>query len=160
MEHQIAELLTRLGLTLAVAESATGGRVADRITNVSGSSAYFIGGVIAYDNRIKTGLLAVREDTIKTHGAVSEETAREMAQGARRRFAVDIAVSTTGIAGPTGATPTKPVGLLYVGVASSRGVRAQRFLFQADREANKEAFTDAALGFLKEELEQWSAERS
>ena len=160
MAQQIGQLLTSLGLTLAVAESATGGRVADRITNVSGSSAYFSGEVLAYDNHIKVRLLGVREETLEQYGSVSAETAQEMAQGARRLLGTDVALSTTGIAGPTGATPTKPVGLFYTAVASDRGVRAQRFVFQGDREANKEAFTSAALELLREELEQWRAERS
>ncbi|MFQ5860797.1 MAG: CinA family protein [Dehalococcoidia bacterium] len=157
LEHTLGELLKRRGLMLAVAESATGGRIADRLTNVSGSSAYFLGGVVAYDNQAKVRLLGVAQETLERFGAVSPETAQEMAQGVRTLFAAEVGLSSTGIAGPTGATPQKPVGLVFIGVASPRGVHAQQFLCQGSREENKEAFTQAALTLLREELEKWSS---
>jgi PncC family amidohydrolase len=112
VEEEIGRLLVRLGLTLVTAESCTGGLVAHRITNVSGSSTYYLGGFVTYANEMKQQFLDVQLPTLREHGAVSEETAREMARGARRRVGADVAVSVTGIAGPTGDTPGKPVGLV------------------------------------------------
>ena len=160
LSQEIGELLRSLHLTVATAESATGGRVADQLTNVSGSSDYFIGAVVAYDNDIKRRLLAVPQETLERTGAVSEETAIAMAQGVRKLLGVDVGVSTTGIAGPTGARPNKPVGLVYVAVASSKGVLCRRHIFSGSREENKEAFTRAALELLKEELSRWQSEDS
>ena len=151
--ERIKGLLIQQGLTLAVAESATGGRIADRITNISGSSRYFVGGVIAYDNRVKVDALGIKEGSLARWGAVSEAVAKEMADGVRRFLNADIGLAGTGVAGPTGATATKPVGLVYIGVASRRGARAERHQFSGSREENKEAFTRAALGMLLRELE-------
>jgi len=109
-------------LTLATAESCTGGLAAKLVTDISGSSVVFKGGVVSYSNDVKTGVLGVSEETLATHGAVSEETAREMALGVREKLGADIAVSTTGIAGPTGGVPGKPVGTVCFGVASKYGV--------------------------------------
>ena len=109
IEKEIGDLLTEKGLTLTTAESCTGGLVAHRITNISGSSAYFLGGVVAYAYQAKEDLLGVRHETLMAHGAVSEETAREMARGARLRLGADMAVSITGIAGPTGEGVTTPL---------------------------------------------------
>ena len=152
LAQEIGELLRHLKLTVATAESATGGRVADQLTNVPSSSDYFTGAVVAYDNDIKTRLLSVPQETLERVGAVSEETAVAMAEGVRRRLGVDVGVSTTGIAGPTGATPQKLVGLVYVAVAYPRGTRCQRHDFGGSREENKESFTRAALELLREEL--------
>jgi nicotinamide-nucleotide amidase len=122
MEEAAGRALSARGLTLAVAESCTGGLVAHRVTNVPGSSAYFRGGVGAYANQAKIDLLHVSADTLARHGAVSEETAGEMAAGARRAFGAEVAVATTGIAGPEGGTPDKPVGLVCFGLATPAGV--------------------------------------
>jgi len=160
MEQEIASLLKSLGLTLAIAESATGGRISDAITSVAGSSDYFLGAVVAYHNRVKAQLLRVPEKTLQEHGAVSGETAEAMAKGVRDLLGTDIGLSSTGIAGPTGATSQKPVGLVFLGISSDRGTRSQRFVFQGSREENKESFAKAALALLKEELEDWKIQGS
>lgn len=145
LEKRIGELLLELGLTLATAESCTGGLLAHRITNVPGSSAYFLGGVVAYAYEAKEILLGVRHETLQTYGAVSEETAREMAQGARQRMGADVAVAITGIAGPTGGTPQKPVGLVYIALSAPGAEWCQRHVWQGDRLSNKEQSVEAAL---------------
>lgn len=148
LEHIIAEWLTRRSLTLAVAESCTGGLLAHRVTNVPGSSAYFLGGLVAYSNAAKEHLLGVRRETLEAHGAVSAETAVEMAQGARQAFASDLALSITGIAGPTGGTPEKPVGLTFVALVAPQGEWVERHVWEGNREANKAASAEAALDLL------------
>ena len=148
IEAEIGALLEAQGLTLATAESCTGGLVAHRITNRSGSSAYFRGGIVAYDNEIKENLLGVRHETLLAHGAVSPETAQEMARGARQRLGTSLAVSVTGIAGPTGGTPEKPVGLLYIGLAAPDVEVCQRHLWTGERLANKAASAEAALALV------------
>lgn len=145
VEQEIGVLLADRGLTLATAESCTGGLVGHRITNVSGSSAYYLGGFVTYSNEAKETLLAVNQDTLLAHGAVSEETALEMAQGARQQLGADMAVSITGIAGPTGGTPEKPVGLAYIALAAPGIEICQRHVWQGDRLANKEQSAQAAL---------------
>lgn len=145
LEQILGHILTRRSWWLAVAESCTGGLVGHRVSNVPGSSAYFKGGVIAYDNSIKENLLGVLGETLERHGAVSPETALEMARGARRALQADVGLSTTGIAGPAGATPLKPVGLAYVAIAAPGLERVERCLHEGDRLANKAAFADAAL---------------
>jgi PncC family amidohydrolase len=143
---QVGEALRARGWWVATAESCTGGLVAHRLTNIPGSSAYVLGGIIAYDNRIKRELLGVSEATLAAHGAVSEQTAEEMALGALARLDADVAVSITGIAGPGGGTPEKPVGLTYLGVATRKGVlRVERHMGSGDREAVKMHSADAAL---------------
>src|SRR5439155_13842365 len=119
LEEVVINTLIAKRKTIAVAESCTGGLIANRITNVSGSSEFFINCLVTYSNESKVRLLGVREETLKAHGAVSEEVCREMAEGARTRSGTDFALSTTGIAGPTGGTTEKPVGLVYVGLATS-----------------------------------------
>ncbi|MEJ5311018.1 MAG: CinA family protein [Anaerolineae bacterium] len=146
-----AELLTR-GWRVAVAESATGGLIGHKLTQVSGSSRYFWGGIIAYDNVVKVQLLGVRAETLSRWGAVSAPVALEMAAGACRALGVEVAVSVTGIAGPTGATATKPVGLYYLGLATSTERYAWRHLFTGDRIANNEAAAQAALQHLLDYL--------
>jgi PncC family amidohydrolase len=153
LEELVAHLLTEQGLTIAVAESCTGGLIAHRLTNVSGSSAYFIGGVVAYANEVKEQVLGVSGETLAAHGAISEETARGMARGARRLFDTDLAISATGIAGPTGGTPQKPVGLVYVALAASDQELCQRHLWQGDRLENKRQTSEAALEMLRRYLE-------
>lgn len=149
IEAEIGPWLVTRGLTLATAESCTGGLVAQRITDVPGSSAYFLGGLVAYADRAKEALLGVRPETLRVHGAVSEETALEMAQGARRRLGADIAISITGIAGPTGGTAEKPVGLVYVGLVAPGVAQIRRYLWQPEgggsRQANREQSAEAAL---------------
>lgn len=141
-------------ITLATAESATSGRVADRLTDIPGSSDYFLGGVASYSNEAKMRLLGVQAATLQLRGAVSPEVACEMAEGARRVFQSDIAVSDTGIAGPAGATPGKPVGLFYLCLSAPEGCQAFRFVFRGDRSANKESAVNAALTLLRDYLLQ------
>src|SRR3954464_1422901 len=132
-------------ITIVTAESLTGGNVSARITTISGSSGYFLGGIVAYSNEAKASLLGVAEETLATRGAVSAECAREMAEGARRAFGADVAVATTGIAGPGGATERKPVGLVYIAFASQDGITAEEFHFPGGRAMVTEASTEAAL---------------
>jgi PncC family amidohydrolase len=148
LEEQVGELLSRRGWTLAVAESCTGGLLGHLITNVSGSSAYFQGGVISYSNEAKEELLGVPHETLVEHGAVSKETALAMARGARRLLGVDVALSVTGIAGPTGGTEEKPVGLVYVALAAEGTELWERHVWPGDRSQNKALSAEAALKVL------------
>jgi PncC family amidohydrolase len=138
------------GATVAAAESCTGGLVGHVLTEVPGSSAYFRGSVVAYADEAKTALLGVPAETIEAHGAVSAQVAVAMATGARERLGTDIAGSVTGIAGPDGATPTKPVGLTYVAVAGPAGAGVRRFTWDGDRSANKVDSARAVLEMLLE----------
>jgi PncC family amidohydrolase len=147
-EEELGDLLRQLEMSLAVAESCTGGLLAHRITNVPGSSTYFVGGVVVYSDKAKEELLGVRHETLMEHGAVSEETAREMAHGAREGLETDLAVSITGIAGPTGGTAEKPVGLVFIALAAADEERCQRSVWQGDRLENKSQSVEAALGML------------
>ncbi|HEX7496587.1 MAG TPA: CinA family protein [Candidatus Limnocylindrales bacterium] len=158
MENEPLALLTaRLqalclerGLTLATAESCTGGLVAKLITDVPGSSGYFRGGIVAYANETKELLLGVSADLLAAHGAVSAQVARAMAQGATARSGASLAVAITGVSGPAGGTPAKPVGLTYVAVAHAGGVEVRRHAWAGDRSANREASARAALELLLE----------
>jgi PncC family amidohydrolase len=150
---RIGIILTEKRLTLAAAESCTGGLVASRITDVAGSSAYFLGGIVAYSYEAKAALLGVSWNTLNTHGAVSYEAVIEMAQGARRVFHTDIAVSVSGIAGPGGGTPDKPVGTVWVGLATPSGAEARHFVWDGDRIENKRLSSEAALQFILDYLE-------
>ncbi|MDP2931309.1 MAG: CinA family protein, partial [Chloroflexota bacterium] len=132
--------------------SATGGLIAHLITNVPGSSAYFKGSVTAYSNEVKVKVAGVNEATLKRYGAVSHQVAEEMAAGGRRLLSADICLSTTGIAGPGGATTTKPVGLFYIGLSFPGGTYSRKHLFASSREQNKLSGAQAALGWLKERL--------
>ena len=145
LEEQLGDELRKRKLTIAVAESCTGGLLGSRITDVAGSSEYFLGGVIAYQNGVKEALLHVPHGVITSHGAVSSETAEAMAVGCRDLFKSDIAVSITGIAGPSGGSDEKPVGLTYIGLATERGVISRRFLWDGSRTQNKEASVRAAM---------------
>jgi PncC family amidohydrolase len=155
LEEQIAVLSRayrdRAGkyLTIGTVESATGGKVADKITDVAGSSDYYRGSIISYSNDIKAGMTEVKPETLKLYGAVSPETAKEMAAGGRRMLGVDICVSTTGIAGPGGATQVKPVGLFYMGVATPDEISVEKFVFKGKREEIKRKATEKALGLLE-----------
>ena len=130
--QEAVETLKRKKLRLATAESCTGGLVAKLVTDVSGSSEVFEGGVVSYSNDVKMSALGVSGETLAAHGAVSEETAREMARGVMEKLSSDLAVSTTGIAGPTGGSPAKPVGTVCFGVASSYGVHSETVRFGKD----------------------------
>ncbi|MCL2029352.1 MAG: CinA family protein [Deltaproteobacteria bacterium] len=146
--EDLARRLTVAGLTVAAAESLTGGRVAAALTRQPGSSTYFLGSVVAYANEVKTNLLDVPTGLLSEHGAVSEACARAMAEGARRRLGADLAVAATGIAGPDGGSPAKPVGLVWLAVAGDKGVRTAEYRFAGDRRAVTEAATIEALKFL------------
>lgn len=146
--YDMAPLLKALGWRVAVAESCTGGLLGHEITQVSGSSAYFLGGIIAYADEIKVALLGVSEASLMRWGAVSAQVALEMAAGARRRTGAEVGLSITGIAGPTGGTVEKPVGLTYIGLAAPRERRAWRHVWKGDRVANKQASARAALTHL------------
>jgi nicotinamide-nucleotide amidase len=149
MEAVVVGRLTRLGRTLAVAESCTGGLLASRITDVGGSSACFLGGVVCYANQVKTKVLGVDAGVIEAQGAVCEEVARQMAQGVRQRLGADYGVGITGIAGPGGGSGTKPVGLAYIAVADAEGGDVTRNVFGRDRLRNKKLFTQVALNMLR-----------
>ncbi len=142
------ERLRKRELQLAVAESCTGGLIGHRLTNVPGSSDYFLGGVITYANEAKVNLLGVSPATLAIHGAVSKECALEMAQGVRSALQADIGLSVTGIAGPSGGTSEKPVGTVWIGLSSPQGEHARHFLWTGDRLAVKEQSAQAALDIL------------
>ena len=139
-------------ITFGTAESCTGGLISASVTDVPGASAVFFGGVVSYDNSIKAGVLGVKKETLAAHGAVSEETAGEMSVGARRLLGVDFAVSVTGIAGPSGGTQEKPVGLVYISVASPRGCIVSKNLFSGNREEVRLQTVSTALVLLTEEI--------
>ncbi len=148
LETKIVRLLTERKQTLALAESCTGGYIAHRVTNVPGASAIFSAGLVTYSNQAKQHFLGVRAETLEQHGAVSEAVAREMAQGARRASKTDYAISVTGIAGPGGGTPEKPVGTVFIAVASPTETRAFRQFNPGERLAFKEATSEQALAQL------------
>ncbi|MEA2576365.1 MAG: nicotinamide-nucleotide amidase [Chloroflexia bacterium] len=147
------QLLLRTGLTVSVAESCTGGLLGAALTELSGSSGYFLGGVMAYADTAKVRLLGVDERTIMAHGAVSGPVALEMAVGVRRVTGSDIAISITGIAGPSGGTEQKPVGTTYIGLSGLGNEQVERFVWSGDRAANRAASVQAALRMLVELLE-------
>lgn len=152
LEDAVGKILTERKLTLAIAESCTGGLIADKITDVSGSSNYFERGVITYSNQSKVELSEVPEELIKQHGAVSKEVAEAMASGVRRIAKTDIGISTTGIAGPTGATTEKPAGLVWVGYSDADSTFAMRFQLGDHRRRVKERAAQAALELLRRKL--------
>jgi nicotinamide-nucleotide amidase len=145
----VGELLTEMNLSVAIAESCTGGFIAHTLTNVAGSSAYMQGGVVAYSNEVKEQLLGVRSNTLIEHGAVSEQTACEMAEGVRRALHADLGLSTTGILGPGGGSVEKPVGTVWVGLSTHEKTFAVSFHFGKDRFRNKERTLTAALNLLR-----------
>jgi PncC family amidohydrolase len=148
LAERLLDLCVARRLTVATAESCTGGLVAHTLTRVPGSSAYVIGGIVSYADRIKVELLGVPATVLAAHGAVSAQVARAMAEGARARLGVDIAVSVTGIAGPDGGGPAKPVGLTYIAVADAAGTEVKRFVWPGDRAGNVAASVRAAIEFL------------
>ncbi len=153
LEVQVGEALRAQGLTLCTAESCTGGLIASRLTDIAGSSAYVLGGIVAYSNTAKQQLLNVRQGTLMAYGAVSEPTAGEMATGARALFEADVAVSVTGIAGPGGGTAEKPVGLTFIGVAGpGDALTVRRFVWEHDRLGNKASSADAAFDMILQAL--------
>lgn len=152
LEAVLVRLLTERRQTLALAESCTGGLLAHRLTNVPGASVVFRAGIVAYANEAKETFLGVRPDTLSKHGAVSEPTAREMAEGARQRAQTDFALAITGIAGPGGGTPEKPVGTAFIALATARQTRVLRMFNPLDRETFKQVTTNQALDLLRREL--------
>lgn len=152
LEEVIGKLLKDRGLSIAVAESCTGGLISSRITNISGSSAYFQRGLITYSNGAKVELLGIDEDSLEEHGAVSLEVARQMAEGVKAVSGTDIGLAVTGIMGPTGATENKPVGLVYIGICDDKVCTAKEFHFGNERLVNKDRTSQAALEMLRRNL--------
>ena len=153
LASDLVAALAAKGLTCATAESCTGGGVGSAITSVAGSSAVFLGGVISYSNEVKADVLGVSRDSLASVGAVSSEVAAQMATGARRVIGSDLAVSLTGIAGPGGGSAEKPVGLVWFGLATSKGVTTQSRIFPGDRAAIRLAAIAHALGLLLSAVE-------
>jgi nicotinamide-nucleotide amidase len=166
-DAELAELAAALqadciaaGVSVSTAESCTGGLVGHAITSVDGSSGYYVGGAVTYSDTIKAQLLGVLPETLARHGAVSAQTAVAMAEGARRAFATDLAVSITGIAGPGGGSVAKPVGLVYVCVTSDAGTEVRRFHWTSDRDGNKRLSAAAALELLVEQAAALASSRA
>ena len=155
ISEQLGQVLITQKVTIATAESCTGGLLGHLLTSVSGSSTYYLGGVIAYSNAVKESMLGVRHETLVAYGAVSEQTAKEMAAGTRERIGSDIGISTTGIAGPTGGTPEKPVGLIYIGISTAEKTVAFECHFKGSREEIKE---ETARTLLKKVLDALQAQ--
>ncbi len=153
IEEQVGALLRQKNYLLATAESCTGGLLGHRITDIPGSSVYYVGGVVAYAYEAKVALLHVSWDTLQQHGAVSRETVLEMAQGARKALNATLAISVSGIAGPGGGMPGKPVGTTWFGLAAPEGVWARVHQFEGDRVQNKQSSAQAAFQFLLDYLQ-------
>jgi nicotinamide-nucleotide amidase len=149
LEEEIGKLLLSKGFTLGVVESATGGLISHLITNIPGSSVYYKGSVTSYSNDIKINVVGVKPETIACYGTVSPNVVKEMANRGRKLLDVDICVADTGIAGPDGATPGKPVGLFYLGLSTAKGAYSRKRTFSGDREHNKRQAARAALLALK-----------
>ncbi len=152
LEMAVGKLLSSLNKTVSTAESCTGGEIAHLLTSVAGSSAYYKGSVIAYDNIVKTQLLGVQDYIITKYGAVSENTVREMAVGARNTLKTDFAVATSGIAGPDGGTEEKPIGTVWIAVDSERGTVCEKKVFGNDRLTNIKRFSLASLNLLRKQI--------
>ena len=152
LEEVVAKLLKERGLTISLAESCTGGGLANVLTNVSGASAYFERGIVSYSNASKVEILKVLEDTLAEHGAVSLEVARQMAEGVKSISGTDLGISITGIMGPTGATTDKPVGLVYIGLCDDKVCTAREFRFGDERIINKQRTIQAALDMIRKHL--------
>lgn len=149
---ETTEKLKKHNLKIATAESCTGGLIGHTLTNISGSSNYFDRGIISYSNKAKIKLLDVSKKTLEKHGAVSEQVAYEMAEGIRKKSQVDIGVSSTGIAGPTGGTKEKPVGLVYIGFSNVGKTIVEKHVFDKDRLGNKEETVNAVLKLIKKNI--------
>lgn len=152
LENCIGTILRKAGLTVSTAESCTGGTISAMFTSIPGSSEYFLGSVTSYANSVKTGVLGVPEEIIMKHGAVSSECVAAMAEGVRRLTGSDYSVATSGIAGPGGGSEEKPVGLVWIGVSSSRGTQTYKMVFKSDRKRNIERFASSALNLLRIKL--------
>ena len=152
LAKRVAALLLERKWTLAVAESCTGGQIGHTLTNLPGSSAFFEGGVVVYSYEAKTKLLGVTPELLLEHGAVSHAIAYELARAVRRLLGTHVGISATGIAGPSGGTPTKPVGTVYVAVSSPYGDETRRYVWDRDRPGNKELSVAAALALVLEQL--------
>jgi PncC family amidohydrolase len=152
--QRLANIIISKNKTIATAESCTGGLIGHMLTNISGSSKYFERGIIAYSNQAKNELLMVSKELLDTFGAVSEPVAKAMAAGIRKNTKVDIGISSTGIAGPTGGTDEKPVGLVYIGISTTRSTQVHRFHFIGNRIENKYQTAKQALHLLYEVLEK------
>src|SRR5690606_31515407 len=149
LEVVLGKLLIEKGLTLSAAESCTGGHVSHTITSVPGSSAYFLGSIVAYANEVKVKALGVSPETLARHGAVSEQTVMEMASGVRQRFGTDIGVATSGVAGPGGGTPEKPVGTIWIACADHNDVQARKLQLASERLVNIKLTTTAVLNMVR-----------
>lgn len=154
LAEEIGQALRSKKKTLAVAESCTGGKLGDMLTEVPGSSDYFLGGIISYSNDAKADLLGVDRGTLKAKGAVSEEVALQMASGARRALGADLGVGITGVAGPGGGTVTKPVGLVYIAVSSGEASVCRKNVFKGSRSSIKGQSAEKALAMLKDVLDR------
>jgi PncC family amidohydrolase len=152
LAQRVQEACLGAGLSLSTAESCTGGLVGHLLTEIAGSSGYFAGGAVAYSDALKRSVLSVPEATLQAHGAVSAHTAAAMADGAREAFGTDISVAVTGIAGPSGGSAQKPVGLTYVAVADAAGHDVRRFLWSGDRSDNKRESAQATLQIVLDRL--------
>jgi nicotinamide-nucleotide amidase len=159
VEELVLEAARNAGLTLATAESSTGGLVGARLTDIAGASDVYLGGVIAYSDEVKRAELGVPDETLRAHGAVSAETAEAMAAGVRMRFGADVSVAVTGVAGPGGGTPEKPVGLVYITVQAPHGESVKRFQLAGDREAVRTRATALALHMLRQLLARSDTDR-
>jgi nicotinamide-nucleotide amidase len=157
MEGLVGRYLKKNGLTLAVAESCTGGLIGHRLTDVPGASDYFRGGVVSYSNDAKCDLLGVPAAVLARHGAVSPETARDMARGVRKAFHAAVGLAVTGIAGPSGGSLEKPVGTVYIGLATDQGEEVWHYQFHGSRAEIKTLTAETALDRLRRELKQQSA---
>jgi PncC family amidohydrolase len=153
LEKQIGKMLLERSLTVGLAESCTGGLVASRITNVPGSSAYFMAGLVTYSNKAKTKLLLVPDKIIARYGAVSNIVAERMAKGVRAAAGVDIGLSVTGVAGPTGGSPEKPVGTVFMALATKKKTFIRKFLFSGNRREIRKRSSEEALTMLLDYLE-------
>lgn len=152
MESVVGALLEKFGRSVATAESCTGGLIAERLTDVPGASAYFLGGVVAYSNAAKVALLGVSEGDLERHGAVSEPVIRAMAEGVRTRFGSDLGVATSGISGPSGGTPEKPVGLVWIALSTAAGTHSDSFVFPVDRSRHRSLTAQVALDWIRRSL--------
>lgn len=151
-DHELADLAAAHGLTLALAESCTGGMIAAQITAIPGCSSWFRGGVVAYHNQVKQQVLGVAPELLEQYGAVSEQVAVAMAEGARCLLGSDLALAVTGIAGPEGGTPQKPVGTVYLALADPDGCKVARYQFEGDRASVRQQTAAEALFWLKKRL--------